>query len=153
MSTPVPARNPRRLALFVWSGLVAGLLTAFAVAGLARPAGAEADPELTRMLTLAATLVAVVDAAVSRLLPRLMPRRASEPLDQRALRQTVVAASLSASTALCCVVVWVLTGTPWILAALALAMGGLVACFPGPGRWEALGGEPALRRWSDQAPE
>jgi hypothetical protein len=140
MPTAAPAQDPRKIATIVWWALLGGLLAFLVAASLARPSMGSADPGLTRILTLLATGLAVVEVALSRLVPRFMPTREAVTPDQRALALTIVAAALCEGSGLFCVVVWLLTGTPWIFGALAMALVGLVACHPGEARWESLGG-------------
>jgi hypothetical protein len=133
----------RKTATIIWGALLAGLITFMAVASIARPTLAVTDPGMLMVLTLVANALAVVQVAASRLVPRFMKRREGVTPDQHALTRTIVAAALCDGAGLFCVVVWMVTGTQWIYAALGLALLGLAACYPGEGRWEALGGSPS----------
>jgi hypothetical protein len=141
MATPMAERDPRRVALLIWLALLAGLLVILVVGTFAGPAaqGHPFDPERATTLVFLATALTVAMVVASRVLPRVLRPTASEPA-QLALARHVMACALCEAGALFCVVVWTVSGDAVVLAPFVLALGGLVACFPSEGRWEALGG-------------
>jgi hypothetical protein len=140
MPGPAAPQDPRKIATIVWWALLAGLLAFLVVASLARSRMGSADPGLTRLLTLLASGLTVVEVALSRLIPRFKPRPPTHTTDQHALQLSIMASALCVGSGLFCVVVLLITGTPWIFGALTVALVGLVACYPGEARWESLGG-------------
>jgi hypothetical protein len=140
MPATTTVQDPRKTATISWGALLFSLLAFLAIATFVRPSMRPADPKLTSLLTLIASLLAVVEVAVSRLVPRFIRRLDGTTPDQHALRQNIVAAALCEGAGLFCVVVWMISATPWILVPLAVALVGLAACFPSDGRWESLGG-------------
>lgn len=112
------------------------------------------DPALTRVLLLVLAPLAVVNVALSRLLaPRVQGAPGASP-DERALARNIVACALCEGAGLFAIVVFMLSGSPVALAILLLALAGLLACWPGDARWEALGGSPrdGLRRRGGSTP-
>jgi len=131
---------PRRAAFIIWGAMLAGLLVLLVVAAVIGPSVREegVDAQLAGVLLPLLALVAAGTLVASRLVPRLVKAVG----EQAALPKQIMACALCDAGAAFAVVVWMLTGTPLALALLLLPLGGLVACWPGDARWEALGGGP-----------
>jgi len=139
MTDSMAEQDPQRVARIVWFALLGGLVAFFVVATMVGPGfrgGGHADPELGRFLTAVMAVYTLVVVGLSRLVPRLL-KLAVAP-GQAALTRTIVGSALCEGAGLFGVVVWLLSGSPVVLAPLLLALGGLLAWFPGDGRWAAL---------------
>lgn len=154
MPTTAPNQDPRRAAPVIWGALLAGQVLFLAVAFFARPGMNPVDPGFARLMLLLLASFATVVVLLSRLLPPRLPRHAGVSPDQHALSRNVVACAFCEGAGLFAIVVYLVTGSPVALAILVLPLAGLVACWPGDARWEALGGTPrdGLQRRGGTAP-
>ena len=87
---------------------------------------------------------------------RLVPARLRPPpgvdRDAFALTRNIVAAALCEGPGLFGTVAWMLTGSTWAVLAIAIAVAGLVACFPGETRWRTLVADAAPSRGTGGGP-
>lgn len=155
LPTPAPGSRPpalpsRRTAVIIWGALLAGVIGFSVVAAVAGPnvrRGATGEG-LGQVLGAVAACMALTCLVVSIALPpRLRRFPAGTPPDGVALTRTIVASALNEGAALFAVVAWMVTGSPWPLAALAVSLAGLLLAFPSQGRWARLGGSvPGARQ-------
>jgi hypothetical protein len=135
----------RPTAYVVWGALVFGVVTFAVVASFVGPElrrGSAQAPDVLAELSLA---VAVAGVLASRLVPPRLRRPADRDPDAFAMSRNVVAAALCEGAALFGLVAWMLTGSAWGAVGAAIALAGLISCFPGEARWRWLTADAQAR--------
>ncbi len=137
--TTTPALGFRRTAYVIWGALLFGVLTFAAVAAFVGPSFRQSGEPAPLFLADLSVALAVVGVLASRIVPSQMrPRPGAEDPDALAMSRNIVASGLCEGTGLFGVITWMLTGSERSVLAIAIAVAGILACFPSDSRWRSL---------------
>jgi len=145
MNRPPPALGFRTTAYVVWGSLLLGVLAFTVVAAFVGPGMRSRGAPAPDALAHVALAVAVGGVLASRLVPPRLRRPAGRDPDAFAMSRNIVAAALCEGPALFGLVAWMVTGGATALVAIAIALAGLVSCFPGDARWRWLTSDAEAR--------
>jgi hypothetical protein len=145
MDRPPAHLGIRTTAYVVWGSLLLGVVAFAAAAAVAGPGMRRGGVQAPEVIAGAALALAAAGALASRLLPPRLRRPADRDPDAFAMSRNIVAAGLCEGPALFGLVAWMLTDSPWAVVATAIAIAGLVACFPGDARWRWLAADAPAR--------
>lgn len=130
----------RRTAYIIWGALFLGVLMFAAIAAFVGPGLRRGGSHGPYVLADVALAVAVVCLLASRLVPpRMKPPSGADP-EAFALSRNIVAQALGEGAGLLGIIAWMLTGRELAFVAVAIAIAGMLACFPGDARWRTLVG-------------
>jgi len=133
----------RRVAAFVWAGMLATPLF-FAILAVGRPPRPEIQmPEFGRVFVWIALAVAALAIVTSRALPRFVgPRGEAAPRGALAFARLLIAWAVLEGAALFPLVCYLITGDGLLFLATAAALFAHVSLFPTEGRWANLAAQP-----------